>query len=75
MAETVTSITKAAKLPEGKALMLRGFRSVISDTFLILLNEKPWKENHYFHSQQYPSLEPFQGTDKMEVYFWNALSC
>ena len=38
--ETVTSITKAAKLPAGDALILDEFRSVISDTFVILLNGK-----------------------------------
>lgn len=40
VAETVTSITNAAKLPEGKALILGEFSSVISDTFVISLNEK-----------------------------------
>lgn len=38
--ETVTSITKAAKLTAGKALIPREFRSVISDTFVIFLNGK-----------------------------------
>ena len=40
VAEAVTSITKAVKSTAGNALILGEFRTVIPDTFVILLNEK-----------------------------------
>lgn len=63
-----TSITKAAKLPAGDALILSEFRSVISRYLCHLTEWKTLKRKSYPFTTMLV-IGVFERTDKMEIYF------